>query len=120
MNFTWNNYFEFAKFLAGDTSITPHPDAKTRSAVSRAYFAAYCYSRNYACKFLEFKPIDDVDDHKELRKCLAKNKLRRVADNLIRLRRLRNDCDYNDSVPDLSGVVVKSLERAGKVFKELT
>lgn len=120
MNFTWHHYFEFAKFLSGDESITPHPDAKSRSAVSRAYFAAYCYSRNYACKFFGFKPIDDVDDHKELRKCLAKNKLRGVADNLLRLRRLRNDCDYNDSVPGLTGVVVKSLKRAEKVFAELT
>lgn len=42
MNFDWEEYFNLAKELAGTTE-----EAKLRSAVSRAYYSAFCLARNY-------------------------------------------------------------------------
>ena len=122
MDFDWKEYFNLAKFLTGDKTIVPHPEAKLRSAVSRAYFAAYCYSRNFACKFFEFvqSDKDKVKDHKRLRACLRSNGYKGTARKLDDMRGFRNDCDYDDVVPNLHPYVKMSLERAEKVFKELT
>jgi len=119
-DFDWKEYFELAKSLSGDTKANPSQEAKSRSAVSRAYFAAYCYSRNLARKYLGFIPTQLVDDHKNLREHLKLHKKVATARKLGDLRRFRDDCDYDDEVRNLQGLVIKSFERAEEIFKELT
>ncbi|MBD3285292.1 hypothetical protein GF359_02655 [candidate division WOR-3 bacterium] len=109
-----------AKSLGGDSKANPSQEAKLRSAVSRSYFAVYCYSRNLAIKYLEFAPTHSVYDHKNLREHLKQHSKASVARWLGDLRRFRDDCDYDDRVPNLQGVMIKSLECAEKVFEELT
>jgi len=109
-----------AKSLGGDSKANPSQEAKLRSAVSRTYFAVYCYSRNLASKYLEFAPTHLVDDHKNLREHLKQHRKVSVARWLGDLRKFRDDCDYDDRVPNLQGLVIKSFERAEKVFEELT
>jgi hypothetical protein len=53
--FSWIDYFELSLNVAGIKNLselqnitkTNQPDANLRSAVSRAYYAAFCISRNY-------------------------------------------------------------------------
>ena len=42
MKFDWEEYFNLAQELAGTNE-----EAKLRSAVSRAYYSAFCLARNY-------------------------------------------------------------------------
>jgi hypothetical protein len=46
MNFDWSQYLTLAQELAG-YSVTAHTEAKLRSSVSRAYYAAFCKARDY-------------------------------------------------------------------------
>jgi len=45
--------------------------------------------------------------------------MRSVADSLNSLRQWRNLCDYDDVVPNLQGVVAKSLNEAESVIRQL-
>ena len=119
MDFDWKQYYYLAQNLHGDTSVTSNSEAKKRSAVSRLYFAAYCLSRNYARKFLKFTITRDVGDHSELRTHLQINGFTGIARMLSDLRRFRNDCDYEDVVPNLEGLVRMSLERTQKILDQL-
>jgi len=46
MNFCWKNYFSLAKELAEATE----DEACLRSAISRAYYAAFCNARNHMAR----------------------------------------------------------------------
>ena len=48
MSFDWKEYLNLAYFLSGRREKTYSPEGGYRSAVSRAYYAAFCYARNHA------------------------------------------------------------------------
>jgi uncharacterized protein (UPF0332 family) len=47
MMFDWSDYLDLANELAGDIASQTTEEAKLRSSVSRAYYAAFCKARNY-------------------------------------------------------------------------
>jgi len=98
MPFDWKTYLELAEFLRTQAEAAPTQEAFLRSAVSRAYYAAFCYVRNHARDRLRFQPRDDGDDHGRLRAFLKNGKLRGVSNTLQRLREWRNECDYLDEL----------------------
>lgn len=103
MPFQWSDFLDIAKFLrnSGKTSSLP-PDAAYRCAISRAYYAAFCHSRDYAEKSLGFIPTKNPKDHGKLRIHLSKNNMGSIATTLDRLRQWRNDSDYENPSPTLS------------------
>jgi RNA-splicing ligase RtcB len=50
MPFDWREYLNLARQLAGLQGSDYSQEAVERSAVSRAYYAAFCWARNYAEK----------------------------------------------------------------------
>lgn len=54
MTFNWKEYLEIAKFLKNINDSLSEKNAKFsteaayRVAISRAYYAAFCYARNHA------------------------------------------------------------------------
>ena len=63
MKFDWEEYFNLAKELAGTTE-----EAKLRSAVSRAYYSAFCLARNYLRDIQQDPRLSrnktyDINDH---------------------------------------------------------
>lgn len=51
MSFDWSKYLEFArKQICIDDNGNIIDEAACRTAISRAYYAAFCLSRNYLCK----------------------------------------------------------------------
>jgi hypothetical protein len=96
MAFDWQDYVEVSRFLQRQTSSGVNPEAFLRSALSRAYYGAFCHARNYARDWLGFRPRYEGDDHGRLRAHLKKSKRWRVSEKLERLRDWRNDCDYRD------------------------
>jgi hypothetical protein len=121
MAFNWYEYLELARLLQGQLPIRGSQEAAFRSAISRAYFGAFGFVRNYARDHLGFQPRQDPDDHGRLRAFLKKGKTRKLASQLDRLRQWRNDADYlDDPPPDLALVVATALATAEAVFRSLT
>lgn len=120
MSFDWREYLEVAKYLAGLQSSGFSQEASYRSAVSRAYYAAFCWCRNYAQKYLGFKSTGKPEDHKFLREHLKKidGDWARIASKLNRLRGWRNDCDYENCVKGLSHMLKESIKFSNEVIEK--
>jgi hypothetical protein len=117
-DFDWREYLELAKSLAGMQGAGYSQEAAERSAVSRAYYAAFGCARDYAENALGFIPQGGSEDHRRLREHLRQQGLLRLASDLNRLRAWRNACDYERRVPQLTNYVRSSLQVASAVIQE--
>jgi len=110
MKFDWSNYLEVAETLYNEvisTSIQVNSasinEAKVRSCISRAYYSAFCLTRNYLRDFegysnlktLKFSVHNYVIEELGNSKKRDFNKLRII---LERLREYRVEVDYQDMV----------------------
>ena len=100
MAFDWTEYLTLANYIQqqGNKSIIDK-EAAHRSAVSRAYYAAFCYARNYARDNRGFQPGYNAEDHKTLPNFFDSKNKTAVANALVELRQWRNGCDYQDRTP---------------------
>lgn len=99
---------------------TPGSEAVLRSALSRTYYGAFCYARNYARDWLGFRPRNDGDDHGRLRHHLKARRRHGIADRLDRLRQWRNACDYLDDLAfDPQATLPAALQEADFIFASL-
>jgi len=104
MPFDWRGYLALAQSLhQGSAGI--NEEAAWRSAVSRAYYAAFCHVRNHARDHEGFAGTGDVDDHVRLRDHLHRQDETKLAQELGKLRGWRNQCDYRDEVHNLAAMV---------------
>jgi len=117
MPFDWREYLELARELAGLRGSGYSQEAAERSAVSRAYYAAFCWARNYAEKNLGFTPKRDPTDHLQLRDHLQNQGYPKLGSDLNKLRRWRNACDYDDQIPQLRQQVSFSIKVADKIIQ---
>jgi hypothetical protein len=62
MAFDWREYLVLARWLQTNTPPGMTEEGARRCAVSRAYYAAFCYARNYARDFLGFTPRNDAEN----------------------------------------------------------
>jgi hypothetical protein len=120
MPFDWHDYLDLARWLEANTPPGTSDEAAKRTAISRAYYAAFCYARNYARHYLGFVPRDDETDHGRLRAHLRQRRRHGTADKLDSLRDARNQCDYDDNVTeDLAAMLGTALREADYVFQSL-
>src|SRR5581483_12108810 len=104
MPFDWSAFVSLARDLKA--SPEPDPEARLRTALSRAYFGAFCHARNYAQRWLRFQPSGTEEDHRRVRECLWGKRRQNVARALDQLRRWRNIADYADDTRlDLASTV---------------
>jgi hypothetical protein len=126
MPFDWKEYLELARFLQGQTGGPFAAEAAFRSAVSRAYYAAFGHALQYAADYLGFvprtRPEEKAQDHGRLRAHMARRRRRQVAETLDDLRQWRNECDYVADLPgmDLPALVGNALAAAEYGFNSLT
>src|ERR1022692_1085980 len=95
MPFEWKRLVNVARQLeeqAGKDEL--NAEALQRSAVGRAYYAAFGHARSYAQSFLGYKVKGDADDHGALRAHLKRSRRGGDAQRLDSLRWWRNDADY--------------------------
>lgn len=103
MNFSWNEYLMLAKEMAGQTSPIAGLEARQRTSISRAYYAAFCEARNYLIRKRKFT-VPPIDSHKavieEFKKIgSATNPLPfYISTNLGRLKSKRKKADYYDVI----------------------
>ncbi|MHC9544959.1 MAG: hypothetical protein AB9903_36050 [Vulcanimicrobiota bacterium] len=118
MFFDWKEYLILAEYLA-EKHQDLNEEAALRSSISRAYYSAYCRAIRYAHTHLAFPKVNDSKDHSLLRDHLRRNKRSGIAERLDKLRRWRNDCDYEDRVGKLHENCKMSLEKAREIFQYL-
>jgi hypothetical protein len=123
MPFDWKSLADVARNLEKEASKgDADAEAQRRSAIGRAYYAAFGHARNYAKKFLGYAIKGDADDHGALRAHLKRSRRGGDAQRLDSLRQWRNDADYSDDLPwdDAAMIVAEAIKAAEKVFKSLT
>lgn len=99
MSFDWFDFLALADALSRNPTSPGPEEASLRSAISRAYYAAYCSVRNFADARGEILLRGKASDH-----WLVINHFRRspdasrqkIGNQLDRLRRRRNKADYDD------------------------
>src|SRR5205807_9527346 len=72
MAFDWYAFPELARSL-GQNAAALGEEAARRSSVSRAYYAAFCFVRDYARDNLGFQARDEAADHGALRARLRRD-----------------------------------------------
>ena len=113
-SFNWRDYFVLAKNLLGRSD-----EASLRSAVSRAYYAAFCTARNYAI-LKGFQSMATGKDHQLVEQFYSGQKsAKTIATNLGRLRISRNQCDYDDAVNNLQSIVNLSMLQAKAILQAI-
>jgi hypothetical protein len=114
MAFDWRESLRFARLLRLERRGWSE-EAGWRTAVSRAYDAAFCHLRNDAAAHRGFVPRRDAGDHGRLQAHLRDVGHEAVAQQLGALRVWRNQCDYDDEVEGLELMVVEATARAGEL-----
>lgn len=123
MSFDWSEYLNLAQELAGQATSPSSQEAKLRSAISRAYYAAFCKARNHLRDAEKHSIPRGGEAHPYVRDQFKKsaNRVRReVGENLNRLRIDRNKADYDDTMAGLPATSKRALRRARRVISRVT
>jgi len=106
MKFDWSEYFNLAKELA-ETS----EEAELRSAVSRAYYSAFCLARNYLRDIQQDPKLwrqktYDINAHQYVAEKFIYNQSKshtmiEIGKDLSRLRKMRDKAEYDDTMFNL-------------------
>jgi len=118
MPFDWREYLRLAEFLIQNSTVFDR-EAALRCATSRAYYAAFCYARNYSQLNSGFIPNENAEDHTSLRIHLEQQGKPNIAARLDQLRQWRNKCDYENKVFQPSEMATNAIRSAAKVVDNL-
>lgn len=122
MSFDWAEYLNLAQELAGQAVSLAGQEARLRAAISRAYYAAFCKSRNHLRDKEGHQIPSGGRAHQYVRDEFKRSgdRLRKqIGYDLERLRSDRNRADYDDSVTNLDVLTVVDLALAGRVISTL-
>jgi uncharacterized protein (UPF0332 family) len=119
MSFDWREYFNLAKFLSVQPGDGFAQEAALRSAVSRAYYAAYCHALGFARVRHGFRPRGTADDHADLVAHFRGRGDVQTSKKLERLRDWRNQCDYDDVVQGIKHLLGSAMQDAEQVLQSL-
>ena len=99
MPFQWGEYLHLAEYLKNNESrLTVSPEAASRCATSRAYYAAFRHALDFARTHHGYKRIGSGKDHRALIEHYDRVGLAQISMTLDQLRQWRNQCDYDDTV----------------------
>ena|SRR5438128_6604811 len=121
MSFDWSDYLDLARELYKQGAVHSSKEAELRSAISRAYYAAFCNARNHLVT-KGHKLSEGPEAHTEVQdKFTASSDRRRkeIGENLKRLRTLRNRADYRNAFPGLTKATVASIALADDIISDL-
>lgn len=118
MSFQWTEFLALARFLHTATTPEITREAALRSAVSRAYYAAYGHARNHAVAEL-FGAEGSADDHLALRLHFDRTGRTDVGKLLAELRHSRNRADYDEILPRLEMIANESIGKADRIIRRL-
>lgn len=116
--FPCSDCLKLANKLAGINN-----EASMRSAVNRAYFAAFHKTKMFAQNSgVKFSGAKRSDIHTDIVKFLFGHndeKVKLLSPELDRLRNDRNKCDYADNVKSLVGMTSNAIISAEEIFNNI-
>jgi uncharacterized protein (UPF0332 family) len=118
MTFDWYQYLVLAEYLYDNRDTFPDREACLRAAISKAYYAAFCSARNYARDFDRLVLDETAQDHGSVKKHYIRApdpKNRQIGNSLDRLRDLRNQADYSDSIDKLEELAKAAISQSKQV-----
>jgi hypothetical protein len=124
MGFDWAEYLSLAENLCA-LPVSGSPigrEAQRRAAVSRAYYAAFILARNHLrdVDHIHFSPQVNAHQFVAARYFNHPDPVRQaIGWRLRRLRRARNECDYDDVAPNLSNLIPVALVWSAQVVADL-
>jgi uncharacterized protein (UPF0332 family) len=121
MSFDWTEYLTLARELTEPSPTHTSQESRLRSAISRAYYAAFIQARNHL-RDKEGIRISSVQSHQFVIKRFLHSpdgRRKRVGHDLYILREDRNKADYDDTVNGLPLSASRALVRATRVIFEL-
>lgn len=123
MSFNWSTYLDLAQELTMQAPTSLYQEAKLRSAISRAYYAAFCKARNHLRDIDGLQVPHDGSAHRYVKEQFKGNTLKerkRIGVSLERMKINRGKADYDDVVTNLPNTARENLELAKKVCLGLT
>ncbi len=117
MRFDWSENLSVAEELVGKTPAIPSTEeARHRSAISRAYYAAFHASvRKLGKKIPAYEnshlAVVEYFEHNGSRA------YRHIGGKLRRLLKDRRAADYDDEFPQLSGIAPKAVDNARTIIE---
>lgn len=118
MSFDWSEYLTLAQALADAASASASPKAHRRTAISRAYYAAFIQARN-RLRDIEHRPVPRLNVHEYIIqqfKYSRDHRRHRIGNDLSILRNQRTKVDYDNIVPNLPALTDQSLGRARRII----
>jgi hypothetical protein len=115
--FDWKNYHTLGLWLADNKSACGVDEANLRSAISRFYYGAFRFVRRRCEETASYTPTGSGSDHAALRRHLSRRNKFTLAERLEELQRWREQCDYDDEVPNLDILVEEAKEAAAQVYR---
>ncbi len=122
MSFDWSDYLTLAHDMRTTADSSSTREARLRSCVSRAYYAAFCKARNYLRDEKGYQFPTTATAHALVRKAFQRSsdaKRRQIGRALNRLRIDRNKADYDDRINRLSSMANLALESAENILQVL-
>ena len=121
MTFDWAEYLTLAEALYANRKTFSNEEACSRSAISRAYYAAYMIASGKAKQ--EGAIVSGRGQHKDVRVHFANRDdedHRRVGSWLQRLQDNREEADYKDEITgNFDSMTQVSLQEAKKVIETI-
>jgi uncharacterized protein (UPF0332 family) len=119
MTFSWEDYLKLARQILPGTFGDIY-EAKLRTAVSRAYYAAFNTATEYLNQAVPAFNYEPETSHKQV--WLTFSDLaggEKVRENGLRIKRLRTRADYHADPPVKVSDAELSIERAEKVIENI-
>ena len=115
MPFDWGEYHH----LAIDLKENPENfrEACLRSSVSRTYYAVYHHVKIFVFHKYSKSFSNVPGSHGKIISCLKENNKFDIAKDFIKLKELREACDYEDEIDDIDRVVKDAFTTSEKLFR---
>ena len=118
--FDWSQFLDVATFCLNWQGANPSREALDRTAVGRAYYAAYCTAAGLVKDKGWYVPQGVAEDHWRVRAALRDHSCGGPAGLLKTLCEWRRICDYEQSDgPDFAGMASRAVNDARKATSEL-
>lgn len=124
MSFESIHYLYLAQELVGQTPLEKaNQEAKSRAAISRAYYAVFLLARKYLEENTSIVIKHTGDDHKTVRDTFkyhpTDGKWRKIGSNLGNLLEDRTFADYEEDESGMDDLAVAAIDRAKLILNLL-
>ncbi len=123
MSFNWSDFLALAVSLQQNPTVPGPQEASLRTAISRAYYAAFRSARDFAETQEGFAPTHSGQDHWLVRQHYqnrADTIHRKIGTNLGRLYDNRRKADYDHTVSGLPPMAQSSVQVAANILSDLS